>query len=170
MSLKTTLSPSAPAPPLASFGSLDNLEDNGVKLASAPTQGKQSSQDNSTITVPDPSAEESESKSKSKSPKPLPASAPPSVATPTKIQDFGSIGLPPTSISCPTVNSVATTFSPGTSPCPNGINVAPGTTAADNSAGFLSSSPFSAPGAQLVFLSGSYTGRGGMAASLGSEP
>ncbi|KAG6852586.1 hypothetical protein C0991_010792 [Blastosporella zonata] len=168
MSLKTTLSPSAPAPPLASFGSLDDLEDDGVQLASAPAQGKQSSQDNSTTAVPDPSAEESESKFKSKSPEPLPASAPRSVATPTKIQDFGPIGSPPTSISRPTVNGVATTFSPGTSPRPNGINVAPGTTAADNSAGFLSSSPFSAPGAQSVFLSGSYTGGGGMAASLGS--
>ncbi|KAG6857056.1 hypothetical protein H0H87_010021 [Tephrocybe sp. NHM501043] len=163
MSLKTTLSPSAPAPPLASFGVLDDLEGDGVQLASAPAQGKQSSQDSTPTTVAESTGI---TESKPKSPEPLPASAPRSAATPTKTQDFGPIGSPPTSISRPTANGVASTFSPGTSPHVNGINVAPGTTA-DNGAGFLSSSPFSAPGTQSVFISGSYTG-GGIAASLGS--
>ncbi|KAG6907769.1 hypothetical protein DXG01_007482 [Tephrocybe rancida] len=165
MSLKATLSPSAPAPPLASFGVLDDLEGDGIQLASAPAQNKQSSQDSTTTAIPEPV---SDSESKPKSPEPLPASAPRSATSPTKPQDFGPIGSPPNSRT--SVNGLASTLSPGTSPQRlNGINVAPGTTA-DSGTGFLSSSPFSAPGAQSVFLSGSYTGGGGggITASLGS--
>ncbi|KAF8068613.1 hypothetical protein FPV67DRAFT_1448525 [Lyophyllum atratum] len=171
MPLKATLSPSAPAPPLASFGVLDDLEGDGVKLATAPAQGKQASQDSTAAPTPSASADptpskEIEASSKPKSPAPLPASAPRTAATPTKpATDFGPIGSPPSSAS----RTNGTTFSPGTSPHHlNGINVAPG--ASDNGNNFLSSSPFSAPGTQSVFLSGggSYNGTGGMAASLGS--
>ncbi|KAG6876432.1 hypothetical protein C0993_003193 [Termitomyces sp. T159_Od127] len=156
MSLKTTLSPSAPAPPLASFGVLEDLEGDGVQLATAPAQGKQASQDSVTPTAtPD-------STSKPRSPEPLPTSAPRPAATPTKIQDFGPIGSPPASGSRPPANG-ASTLSPDASPQrANGIN------STDNEPGFFPSSPFSAPGAQSVFLSGSYTGGAGVAASLGS--
>ncbi|KAH0578341.1 hypothetical protein H2248_003955 [Termitomyces sp. 'cryptogamus'] len=159
MSLKTTLSPSAPAPPLASFGVLEDLEGDGVQLATAPAQGKQGSQDGVTAASTPESAQQ---QLKPKSPEPLPTSAPrPAAATPTKIQDFGPIGSPPASGSRPSMNG-ASTLSPGPSPKrANGINPT------ENEAGFFSSSPFSAPGAQSVFLSGSYTG-GGVAASLGS--
>ncbi|KAG6860265.1 hypothetical protein C0995_013509 [Termitomyces sp. Mi166 len=164
MPLKATLSPSAPAPPLASFGVLDDLEGDGVQLATAPAQGKQASQDSVTTIVPAP--ESAQQQSKPKSPEPLPTSAPRPAATPTKTQDFGPIGSPPASGSRPSANG-ASALSPGPSPKRvNGINVAPGATA-ESDAGFFSSSPFSAPGAQSLFLSGSYTG-GGVAASLGS--
>ncbi|GLB45166.1 putative zinc finger [Lyophyllum shimeji] len=187
MPLKATLSPSAPAPPLASFGVLDDLEG---ELATAPAQGKQASQDGTAITTTTTttttasvdtstttSAEAEQGASKPKSPEPLPASAPRPAAAPAKpSQDFGPIGSPPSSVSRPN----GTTFSPGTSPQKlNGISVVGPSDHAhnnnnnnSNSNNFLSSSPFSAPGAQSVFLSGaaSYNGAGagGMAASLGS--
>lgn len=161
MSLKTTLSPSAPAPPLASFGVLEDLEGDGVQLATAPAQGKQASQDSSTPTATGPDS--AQQQSKPKSPEPLPTSAPRPAATPTKTLDFGPIGSPPASGSRPATNGVST-LSPGASPKrANGI-----INNTDNEAGFFPSSPFSAPGAQSVFLSGSYTGGGGVAASLGS--
>ncbi|KAG6835708.1 hypothetical protein H0H93_015456 [Arthromyces matolae] len=160
LSLKSSLSPSAPAPPVASFGVLDDLEADGVQLATAPAQGKQASQD-----IADDS--DSAPQSKPKSPEPLPTSAPrPTLATPTN-QDFGPIGSPPASGSRPSVNG-ALPLTSGTSPKRlNGSNINP-VSSVDNGTGFLSSSPFSAPGAQSVFLSGSYTGGSGMAASLGS--
>ncbi|KAF5375664.1 hypothetical protein D9615_009358 [Tricholomella constricta] len=165
MPLKATLSPSAPAPPLASFGVLDDLEGAGVQLATAPAQGKQTSQDSTTtVTATSPdgftATKQSESQPKSKSPEPLPSSAPRSAAITTKPpQDFGPIGSPPSSASRTHANG--STLSPGTSPHHlNGIN---------DGSNYLSSSPFSAPGTQSVFLSGgSYSGAGGMAASLGS--
>ncbi|KAG5642689.1 hypothetical protein DXG03_002317 [Asterophora parasitica] len=167
MPLKATLSPSAPAPPLASFGVLDDLEGTG-QLASAPAQGKVATdgaaattaaaaapEDEGSITPvkekeEEPQVDAAEAEpvpNKPKSPSPLPSSAPrPSAPTSATKLDFGPIGSPPT-------NGIAL----GTSPHPNG----------DTS--LLSSSPFSAPGAQSVFLSGSYGGGGnGITASLGS--
>ncbi|RDB30605.1 hypothetical protein Hypma_005727 [Hypsizygus marmoreus] len=164
MPLKASLSPSAPAPPLASFGVLDDLEGAGAQLATAPAQGKQSSQDSTTTaTAADntPTQETEPSKPESNaSPTPLPPSAPRPTTTTKPQQDFGPIGSPPTKNG---------TFSPGTSP--QRINIASGSPGVTNNMnGFLSSSPFSAPGTQSVFLSGggSYNGGGGMAASLGS--
>ncbi|KAG6811162.1 hypothetical protein H0H92_008685 [Tricholoma furcatifolium] len=170
MSLKATLSPSAPAPPLASFGVLDDLEGDGVQLATAPAQGKQGSQDST-------SAESTSTpkSSESKSPEPLPQSAPRSAVPIGKTQqDFGPIGSPPTSNLTASAASARTptqtngaTFSPGTSPQRvNGINVSSDSSSL-GAQGFLSSSPFSAPGAQSVFLSASYNA-GGVAQSLGS--
>ncbi|KAG5636841.1 hypothetical protein H0H81_006634 [Sphagnurus paluster] len=168
MPLKATLSPSAPAPPVASFGDLDDLEGTGLQLASAPAQGKQTSQDSTSTptpttesAVPAPNSD-GESQSKPKSPEPLPSSAPRATGTPIKpAQDFGPIGSPPNSATIrPSVNGATPSTS---SPHVNGI-----TAPADT---FISSSPFSAPGTQSVFLSGgaaSYNGAGGMAASLGT--
>lgn len=169
MPLKATLSPSAPAPPLASFGVLDDLEGAGVQLATAPAQGKQGSQDSAIAvqagTTPTQSSETHANPSSS--PGPLPSSAPRATATPTKTQpDFGPIGSPPNSGSHTSsrLNPNGATFSPGTSP--QHIN---GITSASPGNSFLSRSPFSAPGTQSVFLSdGSYSGAGGMAASLGT--
>ena len=169
MPLKATLSPSAPAPPLASFGLPDDLDDAGVQLASAPAQGKQSSQDNSPSNST-PLAQESLPKPKStSSPGPLPTSAPRPTTTSTKSQhDFGPIGSPPATGSYKP-NGI-TTFSPGTSPHPiNGIDVISGTPPHRNNLDFLSTSPFSAPGRQSMWPSaGSYTGGSGITASLGS--
>ncbi|PPQ93344.1 hypothetical protein CVT25_014473 [Psilocybe cyanescens] len=127
-------------------------------------------------------------------PVPLPLSAPrlsTHSSAAAAAADFGPIGSPPNyralQPTSPTRTSAANgAFSPGTSPRThahlNGITISssPSAHAANNAhanagAGFLSSSPFSAPGTQSVFLSSpssySYaTGAGGMgmAASLGS--
>ncbi|KAJ7134930.1 hypothetical protein C8R43DRAFT_622810 [Mycena crocata] len=86
-------------------------------------------------------------RNKSPSPKPasptLPVSAPrrPSMSSTSPSKDFGPIGSPPSSTTS------------RTPPTQNG---------------FLSTSPFSAPGTQSVFLGYNDSGRKGMAASLGS--
>ena len=169
MPLKATLSPSAPAPPLASFGLPDDLDDAGIQLASAPAQGKQSSQDN-TPSNSTPLTQGSAPKPKStSSPGPLPTSAPRPTTISTKSQhDFGPIGSPPTSGSYKANGTTA--FSPGTSPHPiNGIDVVSGTPPNRNNLDFLSTSPFSAPGRQSMWPgAGSYTGGSGITASLGS--
>lgn len=180
MPLKATLSPSAPAPPLASFGVLDDLEGAGVQLATAPAHGKQGSQDGAIVNANAPTADanlarESEAQSH---PKPTLSPGPPlpppsrTTDTPTKTQpDFGPIGSPPSSQKSSRVNANGVTFSPGTSPQHvNGTGVLPGSPNNNANTNFSSSSPFSAPGTQSVFISGggSYGGAGGMAASLGS--
>ena len=166
--MKATLSPSVPAPPLASFGDLDDLEGAG-RLPTAPAQGKTGSQDNiTTITVDvmasagdiTPDSDHPKPKSTS-SPGPLPTSAPRSATTPTKPKfDFGPIGSPPTgsSLSSSRLNPNG---APGTSPHHvNGVSGSPG-------ANYIPSSPFSAPGAHSGVLSGgSYTNTGGIASSL----
>jgi len=166
--MQATLSPSAPAPPLASFGDLDDLEGAG-RLPTAPAQGKPDSQDNmTTITVDvmasseDTTPDSDHPKPKSTaSPGPLPTSAPRTATTPTKPKfDFGPIGSPPTgsSLSSSRLNPNG---APGTSPHHvNGVSGSPG-------ANYIPSSPFSAPGAHSGILSGgSYTNTGGIASSL----
>ena len=176
MPLKATLSPSAPAPPLASFGLPDDLDDAGVQLATAPAQGKQSPPNvlPSNSSLDSTPALEIDPKSKgTSSPGPLPTSAPRPTALSSKTQpDFGPIGSPPTSGSHNANGSTA--FSTGTSPhAINGIDVVAGTPPSSanrtNNIDFLSTSPFSAPGRQSVWPgAGSYNGGGGITASLGS--
>jgi len=175
MPLKATLSPSAPAPPLASFGLPDDLDGAEVELATAPA--KQSSQDGtlSNSTSDQTSTPEYDQPQKgTSSPGPLPTSAPRPTTTSAREQpDFGPIGSPPTSSSYKMNGTTA--FSPGTSPrAVNGIDVVAGTppnstTNRNSSLNFLSTSPFSAPGRQYGWSSGgSYNGGGGITASLGS--
>ncbi|KAJ7430517.1 hypothetical protein B0H11DRAFT_927841 [Mycena galericulata] len=164
MPLKATISPSAPAPPLkdtdfASFGVLDEAS----QLPTAPARRKS----------PDPPTTTSAT-GNNKPPSPtLPVSAPrrPSVNSPSPSKDFGPIGSPPSSASATSPSSrMRAGLGSGTPPTTQN--------------GFLSTSPFSAPGptTQSVFLSsggGAYGEGGGarkglamggmgMAASLGS--
>lgn len=177
MPLKATISPSAPAPPLkdtdfASFG----LPNENNKLSTAPAQVKPSTQSSSLDTVattPDTSDPGSvvviqESLTSKSPPSPLPLSTP---SAPRRLGmaqqrssgsvDFGPIGSPPRSSPSAGQPSRINGFSPGTSP--------------SQGAGHVSSSPFSAPGSQSVFISyddvGSSTdfkARSGLAASLGA--
>ncbi|KAI0067012.1 hypothetical protein BV25DRAFT_1269723 [Artomyces pyxidatus] len=156
MSLKATISPSAPAPPLqdTDFG----LPDESNKLPNAPAQGKPSPTEE---TAPQP---EEQPPTSATSPAPLPFSTP---SAPRRTHgsatsaDLGVIGSPPKSVSSHEQPARVNGFSPGTSP-------------AAHNQGFLSTSPFSAPGTQSVFFS--YDGndseelktRSGIAASLGA--
>ncbi|KAF8169860.1 hypothetical protein K438DRAFT_1982987 [Mycena galopus ATCC 62051] len=133
MSLKATISPSTPAPPVkdtdfASFGVLDESS----QLPTAPARNKSPSP---TLTKPSSPT--------------LPVSAPrrPSFSSPTK--DFGPIGSPPSSATSP-----SSRMHSGTPPT--------------QANGFLSTSPFSAPGSKPPFMGYGDSGRQGMAASLGS--
>ena len=186
MPLKATISPSAPAPPLkdtdfASFAALDEMED--VKLPSAPAQGKSSGQEEPSKTSKDVDASASDdsiSTPQTHQSSPfvtLPPRAPRAGSNNTN--DFGPIGSPPNyrsqigqQTSPSRLNGNGATFSPGTSPRgPSYINGVKASPTGNSNLGLLSSSPFSAPGSQSVFLSSSYTtggGFGGMAASLGS--
>ncbi|THH14578.1 hypothetical protein EW146_g5774 [Bondarzewia mesenterica] len=157
MSLKSAVSPSAPAPPLqdtdfASFGLPDETQQAPLR---APPKGSHSSSRTGTTTTED----EPTSASKS-SPSPLPFSTPSGPrrqhgASPST--DLGPIGSPPRSVSSlshPPLNG----FSPGTSPAQN--------------PNFISASPFSAPGTQTLFFAGEssedFKARSGIAASLGT--
>lgn len=155
-SMKSTLTPSAPAPPVkdtdfASFG----LPDETNKLSSPPAQSKalnEGAQDeNSTGKVTESKAENAGSTDGS--PAHLPTSIPTrrNPASPSAV-DFGPIGSPPRA-SPARVNG----FSPGTSPH------------------HLSTSPFSAPGTQTTFLiheqrdaSSDFKSKSGLSASLGA--
>ncbi|KAF9010285.1 hypothetical protein BDQ17DRAFT_1300049 [Cyathus striatus] len=185
MPLKASISPSAPAPPVKdtefpSFAALDEMD--GVRLDSAPAQGRTpstqepesdiASKTDDTDTTSEPTSKDGQEKSVS--PTPLPTSAPRNVKT-NPTNDFGPIGSPPGyHPSQPTSPSrLNRTFSSGTSPRGqpqlNGATLSTSPRASNN-AGFLSSSPFSAPGTQTVFMGTSYTGGGalGVPASLGS--
>lgn len=189
MPLKATISPSAPAPPLkdtdfASFGALDESD----QLPNAPAQGK--AQDATAVAFGNDSSPDTTqpqdgpvvvpiTQQKPPSPVQLPISAPRTSTAPANAvpADFGPIGSPPRppnpnhhSNSPSRLNgSSGITFSPGTSPrAHNALNgVAVGS---PNNNNFLSTSPFSAPGTQSVFLSYNEGGmmRTGLAASLGS--
>ncbi|KAF8870204.1 hypothetical protein BD779DRAFT_1581592 [Infundibulicybe gibba] len=172
MPLKATISPSAPAPPLkdtdfASFSVLDDIE----QLPVAPAQGRAGASDHPAGDTPiDP---------KSASPTTLPVSAPRSVGTTSSASkppaDFGPIGSPPrasphshsTPLSPTRLNGSATTFSPGTSPR-NANHNGLGLGISPSGGGFISTSPFSAPGNQTVFMLNEGGMRGGIAKSLGS--
>ncbi|TFK19919.1 hypothetical protein FA15DRAFT_708549 [Coprinopsis marcescibilis] len=164
LTLKASISPSAPAPPLqdsdfASFDGLDDMEDDHKSKSNDPSNHIDSGE-SAPASVP------------------LPPSAPRSSSA-TVQNDFGPIGSPPNNrtmdqMSPTRLNGKSTTFSPGTSPRGpshiNGINLSssPNT----NQAG-LPSSPFSAPGTQTTFRPSSYSasrglGAGGVASSLGS--
>ncbi|KAI0071866.1 hypothetical protein K474DRAFT_1668499 [Panus rudis PR-1116 ss-1] len=169
MPLKSTLSPSAPAPPVkdtdfASFG----LPDESTKLPSAPAQTKQSP--GGTPTNKDLAADEENKEAESEeqtedgaakktSPSPLPTSVPSASrrgnVSPTKPADFGPIGSPPRASPAAVHTSRVNGFSPGTSP-------------------HVSTSPFSAPGTQTSFIirdpteSSDYKAQSGLSASLGA--
>ncbi|KAJ7018675.1 hypothetical protein C8F04DRAFT_1052537, partial [Mycena alexandri] len=98
-----------------------------------------------------PARNKSPSPTATKPPSPtLPVSAPrrPSMSSTSPNKDFGPIGSPPSSATSPS------RMHSGTPPT--------------QANGFLSTSPFSAPGTQSVFLGYADSGRKGMAASLGS--
>ena len=161
--LKASISPSAPAPPLkdtdfAAFATLDDMEAQHAK-----------GEDPEPLAAPATPATA------------LPPSAPRPAPSTTAPVDFGPIGSPPNYRSSqPTSPNGA--FSPATSPRNhthiNGVNIAANRAASPQPLGTptagISTSPFSAPGTQTSFLSGSYSGGGGgfanmgMAASLGS--
>jgi len=173
--LKAAVSPSAPAPPVqdtdfASYG----LPDESNKLPTAPAQNKSFpsplAEDFSLPMVddapPDVQAEqEALAASNANAPSsPLPfhsPSAPRHMRLPANPADLGPIGSPRSASSHGQVARV-NGFSPGTSP--------------SQGAGILSTSPFSAPGAQSVFfsyenkpnLSDDLKARSGIAASLGA--
>ncbi|KAA1472373.1 hypothetical protein DENSPDRAFT_800883 [Dentipellis sp. KUC8613] len=169
MSLKATISPSAPAPPLkdtdfASFG----LPDETNKLSSAPAQGSVPAAEGKSVSDTDkPNADKPEEVRDAPpavpSPAPLPFSTP-SARPQDSVggSDLGPIGSPPRSVSSTGQPARVNGFSPGTSPAQNPA--------------FLSTSPFSAPGAQSIFLSYEkndrsveFKARSGLAASLGAS-
>lgn len=175
MPLKATISPSAPAPPLkdtdfTSFATLEAME--GVHPStdiSSQTEGRSAEEGASNVAPDIPIAQNAPNPSTNA----VPVSAPRPPANAAS-NDFGPIGSPPNFRSGqPTspsrVNGGA--FSPGTSPRPhthiNGVNIS-GSPSTQNNGGMLSTSPFSVPGTQSVFLSSSYSAGGGIAASLGS--
>lgn len=169
--LRSTLSPSAPAPPVqdtdfASFG----LPDETNKLSNAPAQARSSS--SVSLSDPAPAAEpeaqpeptnpQEQPDDGEKSPPPLPVSTPrrsaPSDRSSPNPIDFGPIGSPPRASSSARVGR-SNGLSPGTSP-----HAAP-----------ISSSPFSAPGTQTSFaihdqLEGNadFKAMSGLSASLGA--
>ena len=171
--LKAAVSPSAPAPPVqdtdfASYG----LPDESNKLPIAPAQNKSftspTTEDSSLPEADDAAPEvhiEQEAPAASNDPSsPLPfhsPSAPRQMRLPEKPPDLGPIGSP-RSVSSHGQVARVNGFSPSTSP--------------SQGAGLLSTSPFSAPGAQSVFfsyenkpnLSDDPKSRSGIAASLGA--
>ncbi|KAI9451961.1 hypothetical protein F5148DRAFT_1237701 [Russula earlei] len=171
--LKVAVSPSAPAPPVqdtdfASYG----LPDESNKLPTAPAQNKpfpSSPVENLSLPEPDDTPsdvqiEQGAPAALNASSSPLPfhsPSAPRQMRLPANPADLGPIGSP-RSVSSHGQVARVNGFSPGTSP-PQG-------------AGILSTSPFSAPGAQSVFfsyenkpnLSDDLKARSGIAASLGA--
>lgn len=166
---KTTISPSAPAPPVQDIDfTLSGLPDENEKLSSAPVRGKSPSKGDIEETTKakdsDIVSEESEEVMVTKPPSPphvtIPT-APKRVVKPTspKVNEFGAIGSTPTSVSPRNCGPLSNT-SPGTSP--------------SQGLGLLSSSPFSAPGHQTTFApydkdSLDFRPRAGLASSLGTN-
>ena len=171
--LQAAVSPSAPAPPVqdtefASYG----LPDESNQLPTAPAQNKSFASppmDDSTlpeadVVLPDVQIEQEALVASNVPSSPLPfhsPSAPRQMRLPSNPADLGPIGSPRSVSSQGQVTRV-NGFSPGTSP-PQG-------------AAILSTSPFSAPGAQSVFFSyenktnlpDDLKTRSGIAASLGA--
>ncbi|KAI0935136.1 hypothetical protein AcV7_004027 [Taiwanofungus camphoratus] len=170
--LKSTLSPSTPAPPVkdtdfASFG----LPDESNKLPSAPAQGKsataQASAGVSMGVLDNAQADKTQTNESPRShgtTSPLPTSSP---SAPRRIGNsqhgspgsFGPIGSPPRSSPSAGKPARINGFSPGTSP------QGPG----------LSTSPFSAPGSRSLFLApdseesiNGFKARSGLSTSLGA--
>ncbi|KAL4245191.1 hypothetical protein ABKN59_009932 [Abortiporus biennis] len=164
MPLKSTLSPSAPAPPVkdTDFASFGLLPDENNKLPNAPAQTKSSSSSTSLADAGE-SAELSdhqntEAREPDTSPLPENTSAARAASSPHAV-DFGPIGSPPRISPAAQRTARVNGFSPGTSPHRN----AP-----------ISSSPFSAPGTQTNFMiheqveSSDFKSRSGLSASLGA--
>lgn len=171
MPLKSTLSPSAPAPPVkdtdfASFG----LPDESNKLPNPPARARSSSSVSLAESGPVPETDSQTDTTKlseladdgEKSPPPLPVSTPrrnaPSDRSSPNPMDFGPIGSPPRASSSARI-SRSNGLSPGTSP-----HAAP-----------ISSSPFSAPGTQTSFAihdqmesNNDFKTMSGLSASLGA--
>ena len=166
MPLKASISPSAPAPPLkdtdfASFAALDEME--GVQLSAPPAYGKSPTSEAGT------SSDAPKNGDRQAKTTPSPISAP-RVTTAMAPSEFGPIGSPPSaSRGHRSAAGLANgTITPGNSPRRpshlNGVNL---DASPQNAPGLVSSSPFSAPGSQSVFINSSYVGHG-VAASLGS--
>jgi hypothetical protein len=163
--LKASISPSVPAPPLQNteFPSFD-LSDDAENLP-ASERKPSSSPPPPTPSKEPQHAHDPQDIPHSSSPPPLPMSTPRRVAIPqhrsSNSTDLGPIGSPPRGSPGRTMR--VNGFSPGTSP--------------PQAAGFTSTSPFSAPGTQSVFLSYERTdggqtdfkARSGLAASLGAN-
>lgn len=169
---KTTISPSAPAPPVQDIDfTLSGLPDENERPSSVPTRGKPPSRENTEETTKakdiDTGSEESnEITMETKPPSPphvLIPTASKRITKPTspKVNEFGAIGSTPTSVS-PRNHGPLSNLSPGTSP--------------SKGLGPLSSSPFSAPGHQTAFApydrakdSLDFRPRAGLASSLGTN-
>ncbi|KAH9965215.1 hypothetical protein BC827DRAFT_1182997 [Russula dissimulans] len=172
--LKVAMSPSTPAPPVqdtdfASYG----LPDESNKLPTAPAQNKSFASplaEDEDISLPEVDDVPPDVQVEQEAPAASNANAPPSFHSPSaprqmrlpaNAADLGPIGSPRSASSHGQVAHV-NGFSPGTSP--------------SQGAGILSTSPFSAPGAQSVFfsyenkpnLSDDLKARSGIAASLGA--
>lgn len=168
--LKASISPSAPAPPLkdtdfASFAALDEME--GIKFSAPPAHGKSPTPEAGTSS--DASKNGDDQLKTTPPPVPLPMSGP-RVTTTMAPSDFGPIGSPPSASRGYRSTGGLTngTFTPGDSPRrPSHLNGANLDTSPQDTSGLMSSSPFSAPGTQSVFINSSYAGQG-VAASLGS--
>ena len=169
---KTTISPSAPAPPVQDIDfTLSGLPDENEELSSAPTYGRSPSRKDAEETTKAKdtdivSEEPNEVTVETKSPSPprvIIPTAPKRVVKPTspKVNEFGAIGSTPASIS-PHNHGLLSNTSPGTSP--------------SKGPGPSSSSPFSAPGHQITFVpydrakdSLDFRSRAGLASSLGTN-
>ncbi|PFH49395.1 hypothetical protein AMATHDRAFT_48727 [Amanita thiersii Skay4041] len=177
MPLRASISPSVPAPPVkdtdfTSFAALDEME--GVDLPSQRGGEGEKNQGASSEVTPDTEAArvidanqneanasnasthegsgpKNKTTSKPASPVPLPTSAPrpPAPSVPT---GFGPIGSPP---SAARLNGGTASRTGVTD-----ISLSPPSERNASAQSFLPSSPFSAPGAQSVFLSSSLSGHG----------
>lgn len=169
---KTTISPSAPAPPVKDIDfTLSGLPDEDEELSSAPARGNSPPKEETKESTKDKDADATSEESneitvETKPPSPphvtIP-SAPRRVVKPTspRVNEFGAIGSTPTSVS-PRNRGPLNNLSPETSP--------------SKVLGALSSSPFSAPGHQTTFAPYDraqepmdFRPRAGLAASLGAN-
>ena len=169
---KSTISPSAPAPPVKDIDfMLSGLPDEDEELSSAPARVKSPSRDDAKEIAKDTDADTASEESNEITVETKPPSPPhvtiPSAArrvvkpTSPKINEFGAIGSTPTSVS-PRNRGPLSNLSPETSP--------------SKGLGVLSSSPFSAPGHQTAFVpydraqdSLDFRSRAGLASSLGAN-
>ena len=163
-SLKATISPSAPAPPVkdtdfASFGMDMGEGDDDGKLASAPALPQPTDQDKEE----EKETSDLEASQARRSPN-LPVSTPSASRRSHAEVDFGPIGSPPRSSPLPpshTHHHLSLHSSANFSPSSDSHAYLPPT----------GTSPFSAPGSQTIFLPSSppvNAGRSGVAASLGA--
>lgn len=160
MSLKATISPSAPAPPLqdtdfASFAAFDHLDLAPQDEDESPVSG--SKRGDPTVDLPRPMTSTTSVDLVSVSPSSRPS-------TTTRINDFGPIGSPPTYRFGQPISPIRTngsTASPATSPRNQSHMINHGSPSHNG--------PLSAPGNHEYFVSSSFSTRGpGIPASLGS--